>query len=99
MRNRIASNPENYVFPILEHGISADEELRRVRNLTRSINTYIKKIARVVGIEKEVITYTARHSFSTVLKRSAAPTYYWTCVTGAVFKSHEFRELHESKFV
>jgi len=25
--------------------------------------------------------------------------YYWTCVIGAVFKSHEFRELHESKLV
>ena len=26
-------------------------------------------------------------------------SYYWTCVIGAVFKSHEFRELHESKLV
>jgi site-specific recombinase XerD len=36
----------------------------------------MKKIATEVGIEKTVTTYTARHSFSTVLKRSGVSTEY-----------------------
>ncbi|MCK8490426.1 tyrosine-type recombinase/integrase [Spirosoma sp. RP8] len=36
-------------------------------------NIYIRQIASTVGIDKDVTPDTARHSFSTVLKRSGAP--------------------------
>ena len=32
----------------------------------------MKKIAKVLGINERISTYTARHSFATVLKRSGA---------------------------
>jgi integrase/recombinase XerD len=44
-----------------------------VRQATKTINKYVKRIAEAAGIEKHVTTYTARHSFSTVLKRAGAP--------------------------
>jgi integrase/recombinase XerD len=63
---------DNYVFPILTKGLSPVEELAKVRYATKAINKYIKRIALAVGIEKNVSTYYARHSFSTVLKQSGA---------------------------
>lgn len=71
-----ALHPDAYVFPILENGLSPKQELAKVRQATKTINKYMKRIAAAVGIEKEITTYTARHSFSTVLKRSGAPIAY-----------------------
>ncbi|MFD3000116.1 tyrosine-type recombinase/integrase [Pontibacter toksunensis] len=64
---------DSYVFPILIKGLTPEEELAKVRYATKAINKYIKRIASAVGIEKNVSTYTARHSFSTVMKRAGAP--------------------------
>lgn len=68
--------PDAYVFPLLTEGLTPAQELAKVRQATKTINKYIKRVAAAVGIEKAVSTYTARHSFSTVLKRSGAPIEY-----------------------
>ena len=39
-----------------------------------SINDWMRKIRKQLGIEKNVTTYVARHTFSTVMKRSGAST-------------------------
>ena len=63
----------NYVFPILSTGLTPHQEKAKI-NLTISlVNNYIGKIAEAVGIEKKVTTYTARHCYSTMLKRSGVP--------------------------
>lgn len=67
------ASPENYVFNILTRGITAERERALVQQATQTINKYVKRIATAVGIDKSVTTYTARHSFSTILKRSGAP--------------------------
>lgn len=64
--------PENFVFPIISEKQSNEQQLARVRQTVKDINKYIDRIAKAVGITKKVTTYTARHSFSTVLKRSGA---------------------------
>jgi integrase/recombinase XerD len=65
--------PDDYVFNILPPEVTPQRERELVQYLTRSINKYVRRIAADLGIEKHVTTYTARHSFSTVLKRSGAP--------------------------
>ncbi|MFT7072629.1 MAG: integrase [Patiriisocius sp.] len=60
----------NYIFPILTAGCSAEDERRLVQNKTRVINNYMAKIGKELGITKKLTTYVARHSYSTVLKRS-----------------------------
>lgn len=67
---------DNYVFPILEHNITAQKERDLIQNFTKLINKYMKRIANEVGIDKNLTTYVARHSFSTVLKRSGVSTEY-----------------------
>ena len=65
-------NPEAYVFPHLHKGLTAEQERQIVQQLTKTINKYMKAIARELEISKSVTTYFARHSFATVLKNSGA---------------------------
>lgn len=59
-----------YIFPHLRKGMTAEQERATYQGLTKTINKYMKHIASEVGINKNVTTYFARHSFATVLKRS-----------------------------
>ena len=70
-RNKSASG-NDYIFPILSEGMSAVEIKRKVRQFTKNMNDYTKRIALSLGINKNVTTYVARHSYATVLKRSGA---------------------------
>ena len=64
--------PEQYIFPILEHGLSPEHEYKLIHQATKMINKYIGQIAEKIGITHKITSYTARHSFATVLKRSGA---------------------------
>lgn len=64
----------NYVFPILEHGLSPLRQYELLQNFVGFINGWMKRILLSLGIDKKATTYVARHTFSTVLKRSGAST-------------------------
>lgn len=66
--------PDQYVFSILSPGLTTQQEIAKVRQFVKMTNIYVRQIAKSVGVEKDVTTYTARHSFATILKRSGAPT-------------------------
>lgn len=61
-----------YIFPHLKNGMTAEDEKAIVKQLTKTINKYMKRIAIDLKIDKTITTYFARHSFATVLKRSGA---------------------------
>lgn len=63
--------PENYIFPILEKEVSAKELKLITKNHVSHCNQRMKRIGKVLKIGS-ISTYTARHSFATVLKRSGA---------------------------
>ncbi|GAB4017148.1 phage integrase SAM-like domain-containing protein [Spirosoma koreense] len=65
--------PARHVFGILSPGLSAEREMALIKQFVKTLNKYIRQIAEAVNIDKDVTTYTARHSYSTVLKRSGAP--------------------------
>ena len=69
-------SPNNYMFPILEKGLTYLRQYELIANFVSVINDWMKRIKNDLGIEKKVTTYVARHSFSTVLKRSGASTEY-----------------------
>lgn len=66
--------PNNYLFPILEHGLSPLRQYELVQNFVGFINDWMKRIFKNLGIDKKWTTYVARHTFSTVMKRSGAST-------------------------
>lgn len=70
------SSHENFIFPILEERLNDAQRRERVKDLIWRINKSLKEIATELKFDKPLTTYTARHSFSTVLKRSGASFEY-----------------------
>ena len=66
--------PNQYIFPILEANLSPLRQYVLVQNVVGLINDTMRRILSDLGIEKKATTYVARHTFSTVLKRSGAST-------------------------
>jgi integrase len=67
-------DPDNYIFPILEKGLTAERIWELIHQFVKTTNKYTRRIASTLEINKDITTYVARHSFSTVLKRSGAST-------------------------
>jgi integrase/recombinase XerD len=68
------ASPGNFIFPVLSHAITPMRQYELIELFIQSINDWMKKIRLKLGIEISVTTYVARHTFSTVMKRSGAST-------------------------
>ena len=68
-------SPQTYIFKYAKGTENAFERIRLVRRIVTKCNRRLKKIAQSTGIA-QLTTYTARHSFATVLKRAGAKTSY-----------------------
>lgn len=67
---------DGYIFPILNRYLKNTERIRAKQSyFTYTINLYMRKLGEILGIGR-ITTYTARHSFATVLKRSGANIAY-----------------------
>ena len=64
-------NSDQYIFPILSKGLTPNDEYRLIQQTVRNINDNMTRICSELEIARAT-TYTARHSFATVLKRSGA---------------------------
>ena len=61
----------NYIFPVLTNGLTPEQEVRKIKQETNQANKYIKRIANdKLNLEVKISTYTARHSFASILKLS-----------------------------
>ena len=67
--------PNDYIFPYIDGTESAEKRKKLTKDLTKRINKRMKIIGAAVGIGG-ISTYTARHSYATVLKRSGANIAY-----------------------
>ena len=65
-------NKNVYIFPHINDKMDEEKKKKVRKQLLKTINKYIKRIAIELEIEKPVTTSTARHSFATVLKRSGS---------------------------
>lgn len=63
-------NEKTFIFPILQSGLTPERERQLIQQITHVINDHMKTIARDLHIDKDVTTYSARHSFATILQRS-----------------------------
>jgi integrase/recombinase XerD len=64
--------PDDYIFPILSPKATPKEKLRQLSNFIRLVNQHFKNFALSLGIDENVSTYWARHSFATNAIRSGA---------------------------
>jgi integrase len=67
---------ENLIFSILNPVDTKEKQRATIQQFTKMVNKYMKIIATKIGVNKPCTTYYARHSFSTVLKRSGANVQY-----------------------
>jgi integrase len=65
-------SPSNYVFPYLKPGMDANHRKKEVQQVIKITNKWMNRIAESLGIDGDVNTYAARHSFATVLLKSKA---------------------------
>lgn len=65
---------EDFIFPVFQDGITETEKLNRVKQLIKNTNKYMNRITSNLGMEENITTYWARHSYSTILKNSGAST-------------------------
>lgn len=63
---------KGYVFSFLTPSMTPEQQRKVYQQVTKTINKYIGRIAEKLGIEEKVTTYSARHSFATILQRSGA---------------------------
>jgi integrase len=68
-------SPNNYIFPFLVGYDTPMEQKKRIQDVTRRINKHLKIIGDKLEIAS-ISTYTARHSYASVLKRSGANIAY-----------------------
>ncbi len=67
--------PDNFIFPYIENEMTPKRQDQVVADVIRRVNRKMKYIGEQTKIGK-ISTYTARHSFATVLKRSGTNLEY-----------------------
>jgi len=72
----ISLDQDQFVFPFLDGSESPQREQDKIRQVVKNINKWMAVIGEGLGIKSKITTYTARHSFATILKRGGAPTEY-----------------------
>lgn len=69
------ASPNNFIFPIINTSDDAIRRKEKTAYLTRAINKRMNNIGKALGIGS-ISSYTARHSYATILKRSGANIAY-----------------------
>jgi len=59
-----------YIFPIINVTDTPERKRAKIQQMTKMVNKHMRRISQILGIDNPCTTYTARHTFSTVLKRS-----------------------------
>lgn len=73
IEKRKSLEKSNYVFPFLSDTDTEKIKKEKIDSVTQMINWHIRKIAKALGIEADITSYTARHSFATVLLKNRVP--------------------------
>ena len=72
---------EQYIFPILENGLTPLDKDNRIRTFIRDTNKRLVKIVGELGLTLKMTTYVARHCFETIQKTTLPLSVYFRRVT------------------
>jgi integrase/recombinase XerD len=70
----VKTGPNDYIFPVLEIGMSVLDQHFKAIGLTKFINDGMAIIGKELGLARKVTTIFSRHTFSTQMKRAGAST-------------------------
>jgi integrase len=66
----LSDNDSIYLIRGLKEGMNEEQKFKTIHQKIKTINDYMKRIAKRIGIEKPCTTYYARHSYAQALKES-----------------------------
>jgi len=69
------SLPDNYIFPVIKHYKDLRKHKTQVGGFVKRINKHMNKIGKSLSFGR-ITTYTARHSFATILKQKGVNLLY-----------------------
>ena len=70
---KTTNGKSQYVFPILlKSDLTPIQILNRKKKVLQQYNSGLKEIAKLIGINKNLTSYVARHSFATALKNKGS---------------------------
>ncbi len=61
-----------YIFPIITSSDSIEIQRKKIQHFTKLVNKYLKRISSRLEFPNAITTYTARHTYSTVMKNAGA---------------------------
>lgn len=64
-------NPNDFVFPVLRDGLTAQQVQDRIHDFIAEVNSGLAAACADLGIPK-ITTYSARHTYATILKNKGA---------------------------
>jgi integrase/recombinase XerD len=70
------TSPDNYIFPILQHGIDELREHELIKLFIAFVNNWMAEIAKALSLPRKPTTVISRHTFATVMKNAGATTEY-----------------------
>lgn len=70
------NDSESYIFSYLQNTENESQKRNIIKNATKTINKYLKRIGVKLELNLTLTTYVARHSYATMLKRKGVPTEY-----------------------
>jgi integrase len=98
---------DSFIFPILKPEWNEERNYAEIKQLTKQVNKYVRRVSKAVGINENVSSYVARHSWATIAKNSGTSTEFISealghssvTVTKRYLKSFEkaTREEHSEK--
>ncbi|OFX35219.1 MAG: recombinase XerD [Bacteroidetes bacterium GWF2_42_66] len=59
--------PNKYIFDLISENDTPVQELAKIKQATKTINKYMKRIGEKLELDLKLTTYTARHSFATTV--------------------------------
>lgn len=64
--------PDDYIFPILQPGMTAQQEKYRIQDFIDKVNKDLRRVASDLKFSFKFTTYTARHTFSNISLQKGA---------------------------
>ena len=75
-RGNKSKKKNDYIFPILKHGLTPQEEYDHIKTFVRNTNKKLTRVGIELGLSLKVTSYVARHCFATIQKNNNAPLAY-----------------------
>ena len=75
-RGNKSKKKEDYIFPILKHGLTPQQEYDHIKTFVRNTNKRLTRVGVELGLSHKVTSYVARHCFATIQKNNNAPLAY-----------------------